>query len=70
MMLTDDLFRNYDIKTYDTGYIFDVDVDYAKSLHDIHIDLPFLPKTQVINKCVKRVSNFYDKTLYWSQFIT
>ena len=64
MMLTDDLFKIYDITTYDSGFIFDVDVDYGKSLHDIHIDLPFLPKTQVINKCVKRVSNFYDKTLY------
>ena len=70
MMLADDLFKNYDIKAYDTGYIFDVDVDYPKSLYDINIDLPFLPKTQVINKCVKRVSNFYDKTLCCSQFIT
>ena len=36
------------IKIYDKnsnkGYIREVDVEYPKSLHDLHSDLPFLPK--------------------------
>ena len=33
--------KNYD-EDNDKGYIFEVDVEYPKSLHNVHSDLPFL----------------------------
>ena len=38
------------IKSYDIGYMLVVDVEYPKSLHVLHSDLPFLPKRMKINK--------------------
>ena len=53
------------IKSYNEnnkiGYIFEVDVKYLKRLHELHIDLPFLPERMEINKCNKLVCNLYDK---------
>ena len=46
------------------GYILEVDVKYPKELHDLHSDLPFLPKRMEINKCKKLVCNLYDKKKY------
>ena len=46
------------------GYILEVDVKYPKKLHDLHSDLPFLPKRMEINKCKKLVCNLYDKKKY------
>ena len=37
------------------GYILEVDVKYPKELHDLHSDLPFLPKKMNIDKCNKLV---------------
>ena len=37
------------------GYILEVDIKYPKELHDIHSDLPFLPKKMKIDKCNKLV---------------
>ena len=45
----------------DKGYIVKVDVKCPKNLHDLHSDLPFLPKIMKINKCNKLVCNLYDK---------
>ena len=50
------------IKSYDEdsnkGYIFEVD------LHNLHIDLPFLPERMKIKKCNKLVCNLYDRKEY------
>ena len=35
--------KNYD-EDSDKGYIFEVEVKYPRRLHDLHSDLPFLPK--------------------------
>ena len=53
------------IKSYNEnsskGYILEVDVKYPKKLHDLHSDLPFLPKRIKIDKCKKLVCDFYNK---------
>ena len=54
------LINNYD-EDSDKGYIFEVDIDYPKDLHDLHIHLPFLPERKRINECNKLVCNLYDK---------
>ena len=54
------LIKNYDEES-DQGYIFEVDVEYPKSIHDLHSDLPFLSERMKINKSSKLVSNLYDK---------
>ena len=56
------------IKSYDEdsdkGYIFEVDVEYLRRLHDLHSDLPFLPKRMKIDKCKKLVCNLRNKKNY------
>ena len=49
---------------YNTGYIFEVDVEYPKNLFNLHRDLPFLPKRNKIKKCNKFVSNIHEKKNY------
>ena len=56
----EDLIKSYD-EEMDKGYIFEVDVEYPKDLHDLHSDLPVLPERMNINKCNKLVCNLYDK---------
>ena len=48
----------------DKGYIFKVDVKYPRRLHDLHSDLPFLPKRMKIDKCKKLVCNLRNKKKY------
>ena len=55
--------KNYD-EDSDKGYIFEVDVNYPKRLHDLHSDLPFLPERMKIDKCKKLVCNLHDKKRY------
>ena len=55
--------KNYN-KGSDKGYIFEVDVNYPKRLHDLHSDLPFLPERMKIDKCKKLVCNLHDKKRY------
>ena len=55
--------KNYD-KNSDIGYILEVDVEYPKSLHKLHSDLPFLPERMKINKCTKLVNTVQDKEKY------
>ena len=58
--IDEDFIKNYD-KDSDRGYILEVDVKYPKNLHDLHSNLPFLPKRMKIDKCNKLVCNLYDK---------
>ena len=55
--------KNYD-EDSDKGYIFEVDVKYPRRLHDLHSDLPFLPKRMKIDKCKKLVRNLRNKKKY------
>ena len=57
------LIKNYD-EDSDKGYIFKVDVKYPRRLHDLHSDLPFLPKRMKIDKCKKLVCNLRNKKKY------
>ena len=50
----EEFIKNYD-EDSDKGYTFEVNVEYTKNLHDLHIDLPFLPKRMKISKCSKLV---------------
>ena len=49
--------KNYD-KDSVKGYIFEVDIKYPRRLHDLHSDLPFLPKRMKIDKCKKLVCSY------------
>ena len=55
--------KNYD-EDSDKGYRLEVDVKYPKKLHDLHSDLPFLPKRMKIDKCKKLVCNLRNKKKY------
>ena len=48
--------KNYN-EDSDKGYIFEVNVKYPGRLHDLHSDLPFLPKRMKIDKCKKLMCN-------------
>ena len=56
-------FKNYD-EDSDKGYILEVDVKYPRKLHDLHSDLPFLPKRMKTDKCKKLVCNLRNKKKY------
>ena len=58
--INEEFIKNYD-ENNDKGYILEVDVKYPKELHDIHSDLPFLPKRMKIDKCKKPVYNLLNK---------
>ena len=51
--------KNYN-ENSNKGYILEVDIEYPKSLHNLHNDLPFLPERMKINKCNKLICNLYD----------
>ena len=46
------------------GYIFEVNIEYPKSLHNLHSDLPFLARKMKIKNCNKLVCNLNDKKEY------
>ena len=46
------------------GYILEVDVKYPKELHDLHSDLPFLPKKMKTDKCKELVCDLHNKKKY------
>ena len=55
--------KNYD-EDSDKGYILELDVRYPRKLHDLHSDLPFLPKRMKIDKWKKLVYNLRNKKKY------
>ena len=59
----EEFIKNYDGNS-DKGYILGVDVKYPEKLHDLHSDLPFLPKRMKIDKCKKLVCNLCNKKKY------
>ena len=61
--INEEFIKNYD-ENNDKGYILEVDVKYPKKLHDIHSDLPFLPKRMKIYKCKKLVCNLLNENKY------
>ncbi|XP_057294564.1 uncharacterized protein LOC130623081 [Hydractinia symbiolongicarpus] len=46
------------------GYILEVDIDYPKSLHDKHNELPFLPGCKVVHRVEKLLPNLEHKRKY------
>ena len=62
-MFTEDFIKNYD-EEGDVGYLLVVNIEYPKTLHMLHSDLPFLPEKMKINKCPKLVCNVTDKENY------
>ena len=55
--------KNYD-EDSDKGYILEVDIKCPRKLHDLHSDLPFLPKRMEIDKCKKLVCNLCNRKKY------
>ena len=51
-------------KDSDKGYIFDVDIEYPRELHDLYSDLPFLPERMEVKKGNKLACNLYSKNNY------
>ena len=41
--IDEEFIKNYD-KNDDIGYFLKVDIEHPQELHDLHIDLPFLPE--------------------------
>ena len=61
--INEELIKNYNGNS-SKGYILEVDVKYPKKLHDLHSDLPFLPKRIKIDKYKKLVCDLHNKKKY------
>ena len=61
--INEEFIQNYN-ENINKGYILEVDLIYPKKLHDLHSDLPFLPKRMKIDKCKKLVCNLHNKKKY------
>ena len=48
----------------DEGYFLEVGIQHPEEEHDLHNDLPFLPKRIKIEKVKKLVENLHNKTEY------
>ena len=56
----EDVIKKYD-EDSNTGYFFEVDVEYLKTLFNNHKDLPFLPERKTIQKVKKLICSTDDK---------
>ena len=61
--INEEFIKNYN-ENSNKGYILEVDVKYPKQLHDLHSDLPFLPRRMKIDKCEKLFCNLHNKKKY------
>ena len=61
--INEEFIKNYN-ENSSKGYILEVDVKYSKKLHDLHSDLPFLPKRIKIDKWKKLVCDLHNKKKY------
>ena len=61
--INEDFIKNY-YENSKKGYILEVDVKCPKKLHDLHSDLPFLPRRIKIDKCKKLVCDLHNKKKY------
>ena len=61
--INEDFIKNY-YENSKKGYILEVDIKYPKKLHDLHSDLPFLPRRIKIDKCKKLVCDLHNKKKY------
>ena len=52
------------LKYSNTGYFFEVDVDYPKELFGLHKDSPFLPEIKKVNKLKKLICSIEGKKKY------
>ena len=48
-LFSEDFMKNYNEKS-DEGYFLEIGVQYLQTLHELHNDLPFLPKRMNIEK--------------------
>ena len=61
--IKEEFIKNYN-ENSSKGYILEVDVKYPKKLHELHSDLPFLPKRIKIDKSKKLVCDLHNKKNY------
>ena len=61
--IDEEFIKNSD-KDSDKGYILEIGVKYPRKLHDLHSDLPFLPKRMKIDICKKLVCNLCNEKKY------
>ena len=61
--INEEFIKNYN-ENSNKGYILEVDVKYPQKIHDLHSDLPSLPKRMKIDKCKKLVRNLHNKKKY------
>ena len=59
----DNFIKSYNEESYE-GYLLEVDIQYPEKLHELHNDLPFLPKRMKTEKVEKLVTNLHDKSEY------
>ena len=59
----EDFIKKYD-EVSNTGYFFEVNLEYPKALFNSHKDLPFLPETKKVEKVEKIICSIEDKEKY------